>query len=62
MTIAEGQDLQGQRDINQQVQGETQQSHGQRRRAKTRERRCGTCGEPGHNSRTCQGDREVSIE
>jgi hypothetical protein len=37
-----------------QIKEETQAGSGRKPRVETRARRCGTCGEPGHNARTCQ--------
>jgi hypothetical protein len=62
MTLAEGQELQDQKDIEQQVKQETQQSGGRRRRTETKGRRCGTCGNTGHNARTCEMDVKTSNE
>ena len=35
---------------------------GRAKRVETRERRCGICGKPGHNARTCQEDVETTKE
>lgn len=53
MTIAEGQALQDQKDVEQQVQQEIQQSRGRKPRVEMKRRRCGVCGKSGHNARTC---------
>jgi ribosomal protein L17 len=62
ITVAEGQELQDQREITDQIQQETQQSGGRKRRTETRERRCGRCRRPGHNARTCQANVDMSRE
>jgi len=62
MTLAEGQALQDQKDIEQQVQQETRQYGLRARRQETKERRCGVCGNTGHNARTCQMDIEITNE
>lgn len=54
LTVQDGQDLQSQRDVEVQIREETQASGGRKPRIETRARRCGRCGEPGHNARTCQ--------
>jgi hypothetical protein len=60
MTVAEGQELQDQREITDQIQQETQQSSGRKRRTETRDRRCRKCRQPGHNARTCEIDVDES--
>ncbi len=62
MTIAEGQALQEQKDVEQQVQQEIRQSRGRKPRVERKGRRCGACGKPGHNARTCQITLERSNE
>jgi hypothetical protein len=62
MTIAEGQALQDQKDVEQQVQQEIRQTRGRKPRVETKARRCGTCGKSGHNARTCQITVETSNE
>ncbi|KAM9874243.1 transposase [Verticillium dahliae] len=59
LTLAEGQDIQTQRDVEVQIKEETRRSSGQQQRTKPKERRCGTCGQPGHNARTCQIEATV---
>ena len=54
MTLAEGQDLQTQNEVDRQIEQETQCDGRQRRRAETRPRRCSVYGNAGHNVRTCQ--------
>ena len=62
MTIAEGQALQDQKDVEQQVQQEIRQTRGPKSRVETKGRRCDVCGKCGHNSRTCQITMETSNE
>lgn len=54
LSVAEAQDLQAQNDVNVQVKEETQQRSGRAPRSETKKRRCGVCGNTGHNARTCQ--------
>ncbi|KID80940.1 transposase [Metarhizium guizhouense ARSEF 977] len=54
MIIAERQALQDERDVEQQLQQDIHESRGRKPRNKTKGRRCGACGKPGHNLRTCQ--------
>jgi hypothetical protein len=60
LTIRDAQDVIDQRDIDQQVEQEKRTSGGRTRGGELTQRRCGTCGKPGHNARTCQGDEEMS--
>jgi hypothetical protein len=62
LTLAEGQDIQTQKDVEVQVKEETRQSNGRKPRVETKQRQCGVCGKPGHNARTCQIDVETSEE
>jgi len=62
MTLAEGQDIQTQNDMEAQIKEETRQNSGCKRRTETKERRCGRCGNPGHNAQTCQEDVQTSEE
>ena len=58
MTIAEGQALQDQNDVDEQIKQEDRQTRGRKPRDERKGRRCGVCGKPGHNARTCQIDVE----
>ena len=58
MTIAEGQALQDQNDVVEQIKQEDRQTRGRKPRDERKGRRCGVCGKPGHNARTCQIDVE----
>ena len=62
MTLEEGQDLQAQNAVDSQVGHEIRQNSGRKPRTETKSRRCGNCGEPGHNARTCQIDSPASEE
>jgi hypothetical protein len=62
LTQQEAQDLQDKRDVARQVEQETKASSGRKPRDETRARRCGNCGETGHNARTCQIIIETSEE
>jgi hypothetical protein len=62
LTIQDGEDLQAQIVVDEQLQGESHQSSGRTRRPKTCRRRCRTCGETGHNLQTCQNRVETSEE
>ncbi|OAQ57671.2 DDE superfamily endonuclease [Pochonia chlamydosporia 170] len=62
MTIAEGQALQDQNDVEDQIQQEDRKTRGRKPRDETKGRRCGVCGKTGHNARTCQIDVEASNE
>ena len=62
LSVQNAQDLQGQREVEVQIKEETQASSGRKPRVETRARRCGNCGEPGHNARTCQIVVETSEE
>jgi hypothetical protein len=62
MTVDEGRQAIDQMDVNVQVVAELSRSGGQGRSARLRERRCGICSKPGHNSRMCQVVIETSGE
>jgi hypothetical protein len=62
MTIAEGQALQDQNDVEEQIKQEDRQTRGRKPRDETKARRCGVCGKTGHNARTCQINVETSNE
>ena len=54
LTIGQAEDLKSQLDATVQLVTETTRNSSRTRRPETRARRCGVCGEPGHNARTCQ--------
>ena len=60
LSIGEGQDILDQKDADTQLDEETRASSSRARRVQPRERRCGTCGNTGHNARTCVMDVETS--
>ncbi|KAK2052840.1 hypothetical protein LY76DRAFT_525881 [Colletotrichum caudatum] len=62
LTVADAKDIQSQRDATAQVHEETRQSSGRKPRTESGQRRCGVCGNTGHNVRTCQVDVERSDE
>ena len=62
MTIAEGQAIQDQNDVDEQIKQEDRQIRGRKPRDERKGRRCGVCGKPGHNARTCRIDVETSNE
>ena len=62
MTIAEGQAIQDQNDVDEQIQQEDRQTRGRKPRDETKGLRCGVCGKPGHNARTCRIDVDASCE
>ena len=62
MTLGEGQDIQAQNEVDAQVKLEMQQSSDRKPRTETKQRRCGVCGKPGHNARTCQIVEQTSEE
>jgi hypothetical protein len=54
LAVEEAQDLITEIDVGEQVKEENRGSSGRAPRTETRARRCGNCGETGHNARTCQ--------
>jgi hypothetical protein len=60
MTVEEASQVIDQIDVNTQVQAETSRSGGRGRSVGPGVRRCGVCGETGHNARTCQEDIQAS--
>ena len=62
LTISQAEDLKSQIDATVPLVAETTQSSSRTRRPETRARRCGVCGEPGHNARTCQKVESASGE
>lgn len=60
LNIQDAGDLQDQRDVAQQVQQEMHGNGGGLSCRQPRQRRCGICGKPGHNARTCQVEIESS--
>lgn len=62
LTIQAGQNLVDKNAVNQQISTETREGGAQSDGPATKRRRCGQCGESGHNSRTCQKDAENAVE
>jgi hypothetical protein len=62
MTVEEGREAIDQMDTNTQVQAESSGSSGRGGSARLKERRCGTWGKAGHNTKTCQIVVRVSGE
>jgi hypothetical protein len=60
LTVQDAQDLVDQRDATELVEQEMRTSGGRTRGGEPAQRRCGNCGKPGHNARTCQKDEEMS--
>ena len=60
LNVGDAHDLLAQREVQEQVERETRENGGRRARTETALRRCGKCGKPGHNARTCQGDGGAS--
>ena len=56
LEIGKAQDLLDQKDADAQLKGETRTSSSRGIRSRPRERRCGICGNTGHNARTCEVD------
>ncbi|KAJ3542614.1 hypothetical protein NM208_g4000 [Fusarium decemcellulare] len=62
MTVEEGRQAIDQMDVDAQVVAESSRSGGRGRSVGPGVRRCGVCGKPGHNARTCQVVIETSGE
>ena len=60
LTVREAHDLIGQKAEDKQLVDENRQGGYHTRGDRTKARCCGTCGKPGHNSRTCQEVIEAS--
>jgi hypothetical protein len=60
MTVGEGQASIDQMDVDMQVVAESLRRGGQGRSGQPTRRRCGICGKPGHNARTCKIEVKVS--
>jgi hypothetical protein len=60
LTKAEGSDIIAQNNVDEQIEGETRRSRQRARGNALQQRRCRRCGEPGHNSRTCEKEEEDS--
>ena len=62
LSLQNGQGLQDEKDIAQQVRQETQSRSGRKPRVEMHARRCGNCAQTGHNARTCQEDVDISMQ
>lgn len=62
LSLRDGQDLYDQDAVEQQIREEIRGRGSHQRRVELHPRRCGTCGETGHNARTCENDIETSEE
>ena len=62
LSVQDGQDLQDENDVAQQIREEERAGSGRKPRTETRARHCGKCGETGHNARTCENDEETLVE
>lgn len=60
LSIQDAEDIQAQKDVERQVQQETPENGSSLSHSQPRQRRCGVCGKPGHNARTCQIEIESS--
>jgi hypothetical protein len=60
MAVKEDQASVDQMDVSTQIVAESSRRGGRRRSAQPTQRRCGVCGKPGHNARTCKMEVEVS--
>ena len=60
LTKAEGSEIIAQNNVDEQIEGESRQSRQRARGNAPQQRRCRRCGEPGHNSRTCEKEEEDS--
>jgi len=62
LTKAEGSEIIAQNNVDEQIKGETRQNRQRARGNVPQQRRCRRCGEPGHNSRTCEKEEEDSSD
>jgi hypothetical protein len=60
LTLDTAKSLLDQKDLDAQLAEEVRTNRGARTGTRTTQRRCGTCGQTGHNARTCQEDAEMS--
>lgn len=58
ITASDGQDMVAQLELNAQIEAETRAGRRNADGSIRQRRRCGTCGETGHNSRTCTNERD----
>ena len=62
LTVGDAQDLISQREVDEQISRDKRGNGGERKPRTEGVRRCGNCGETGHNTRTCQIDLGISKE
>ena len=62
MTVGDAQDLISQREVDKQLSHEKRRNSSERKPRIEGIRRCGVCGESGHNARTCANDIDISKE
>ena len=60
LTVKDAQDILAQKDTNEQLRRDLRAEGSNRKKGQSSERRCGTCGKPGHNTRTCQEVVDIS--
>ena len=60
LSIEDGQDILVQREVEEQLSRDRCGNGSARCKRRPTVRRCGKCGESGHNVRTCQADRAIS--
>jgi hypothetical protein len=60
LTIQDAQDILAQKEADEQLEQEMRGNGGRQRRTEPAQRRCGKCGKPGHNARTCQEGEKIS--
>lgn len=62
MTLENGQDIAEEKEVVREAEKVRRAESGRKKRVETRERRCGRCGNTGHNARTCQEDVDSTSE
>jgi hypothetical protein len=60
LTIEDAHDILAQKEVDEQIRRDKRSGGVYRNEGKSSARRCGTCGEAGHNARTCQEAIDVS--
>jgi hypothetical protein len=62
LSFQEAEDLVAKKEVDKQIKEEMRRSSDRIKGAEPRARRCGTCGNTGHNTRTCQVEVVISEE
>ena len=62
LDLQEVQELETQTEVQGQIRTEEGQNRGRKRQGESHNRRCGGCGQTGHNKRTCQASRAASYD